>query len=108
MPRQKNDGKGRMGGRAKGTPNKVNSSVKEWLAGLIDRNRSKVENDIDALEPRERLQILEKLMQYVIPKQQAVSASVDIETLSDEQVDAIVERLTRGIDLDGKGGASCG
>ena len=37
MARQKNDGKGRMGGRQKGTPNKVTGTVKEWLADLIDK-----------------------------------------------------------------------
>lgn len=68
MARQKNDGKGRLGGRSKGTPNKVTATAKEWLAALIDKNRRQIERDLKQLEPKERLQILEKLMQYVIPK----------------------------------------
>lgn len=97
MARQKNDGKGRLGGRQKGTPNKVTASVKDWLSGLIDKNRKQIEKDIKQLEPKERLQMLEKLMQYVIPKQQAVSADVNIERLSDEQLDSLIEELTRGV-----------
>ena len=97
MARQKNDGKGRLGGRQKGTPNKVTASVKDWLSGLIDKNRKQIEKDIKQLEPKERLQVLEKLMQYVIPKQQAVSADVNIERLSDEQLDGLIEELTRGV-----------
>ncbi len=97
MARQKNDGKGRLGGRQKGTPNKVTASVKDWLSELIDKNRRQMERDIKELEPRERLQVLEKLMQYVIPKQQAVSANVNIERLSDEQLDSLIEELTRGV-----------
>lgn len=97
MARQKNDGKGRLGGRQKGTPNKITASVKDWLSGLIDKNRKQIEKDIKQLEPKERLQVLEKLMQYVIPKQQAVSADVNIERLSDEQLDSLIEELTRGV-----------
>lgn len=95
MARQKNDGKGRLGGRQKGTPNKVTASVKDWLSGLIDKNRKQIEKDIKQLEPKERLQVLEKLMQYVIPKQQAVNADVNIERLSDEQLDSLIVELTK-------------
>ena len=68
MARQKNDGKGRMGGRQKGTPNKVTGTVKEWLADLIDKNRGQIEADLQQLEPKERLAMLEKFMQYIVPK----------------------------------------
>ena len=46
MARQKNDGKGRIGGRAKGTPNKVTASLREFIKKMIDDNR-KI-NDIRA------------------------------------------------------------
>ena len=98
MARQKNDGKGRLGGRQKGTPNKVTASIKDWLSELIDNNRKQVERDVKQLEPKERLQVLEKLMQYVIPKQQAVSAKVDFEKLTDEQLDTLVSELTKDIE----------
>lgn len=68
MPRQKNDGRGRMGGRRKGTPNRATATLKEWVADLLDRNRVRIEEDLEALEPRDRLLMLEKLMGYVMPK----------------------------------------
>ena len=37
-------------------------------------------------------------MQYVVPKQQAVSAEVDFSKLTDSQLDAIVTEITKGID----------
>lgn len=98
MARQKNDGKGRMGGRQKGTPYKVTASVKDWIAQVIDKNRRQMERDIKALEPKDRLQMLEKLLGYVVPKQQAVSANVDSNKLSYEQLNSIVDELTRGIE----------
>jgi len=87
-------------GRPKGSPNKLTSDMRGWLTAIIDKNRKQMEKDLKALEPKERLQMLEKLMQYVIPKQQAVSADIDISKLSDDQIDTIVERMTKGIDDD--------
>ena len=77
MARPRNDGKGRMGGRRKGTPNKVTGTVKEWLAALIDENRAQIEADLKQLEPRERLAMLEKFMQYIVPKPKTLSVTGD-------------------------------
>lgn len=100
MARQKNDGRGRIGGRSKGTPNKVTSTVKDWISQLIDDNRSQIEKDIKKLSPKDRLQMFEKLMQYVIPKQQSVRADVDLSKLSESQLDLIVDELTKNINYE--------
>lgn len=100
MARQKNDGRGRIGGRSKGTPNKVTSTVKDWISQLIDDNRSQIEKDIKRLSPKDRLQMFEKLMQYVIPKQQSVKADIDLSKLSESQLDLIVDELTKNINYE--------
>lgn len=98
MARAKNDGRGRLGGRQKGTPNRATSTVREWVLQLIDKNRRQVERDIKDLEPRDRLQVIEKLLQYVLPKQQAVQAEIDFNKLSDEQLDTLIGELTKNIE----------
>ena len=85
-------------GRPKGTPNKITQDMRQWLSTVIDKNRRQMERDLKALKPKERLQMLEKLMQYVIPKQQAVKAEVDFATLTDDQLNTIVNQLTKDID----------
>lgn len=95
MARQKNDGKGRIGGRQKGTPNKVTATVKDWISQIIDDNRSQIEKDIKKLSPKDRLQMFEKLMQYVVPKQQSVKADIDLSKLSESQLDLIIDELTK-------------
>ena len=85
-------------GRPKGTPNKITQDVRQWLSTVIDKNRRQMERDLKALEPKDRLQMLEKLMQYVIPRQQAVKAEVDIDTLTDDQLNTIINQLTKDID----------
>lgn len=97
MARQKNDGRGRLGGRAAGTPNKVSGTLKEWLTSLIDKNRDQIEKDLQDLEPKERLQMIEKLMQYVIPKQAAQQVKLDFDNMTDEQLEQLVNEITKEV-----------
>lgn len=71
----------KTGGREAGTPNKITGTLKEFVANLIDDNREQIVNDLQKLRPKERLAVLERLMQYVLPKQQAVSADMDLNEL---------------------------
>lgn len=68
MARKKNDGRGRLGGRAKGTPNKITTSLKDWIAEVVDSNREQMKKDLAEVAPLERLKILERLMGYVVAK----------------------------------------
>jgi hypothetical protein len=86
-------------GRPKGRPNKITQDTRAWLSAVIDKNRRQMERDLKALEPKERLQILERLMQYVIPKQQATAATVDLERLTDEQVNQVINTIINTAEL---------
>jgi len=86
---------GNPNGRPPGSPNKVTSEMKTWIAGLLNKNRRQMEHDLKNLEPKDRLVILERLMQYTVPKMQAVTAQIDFSRLSDEQLDSIVNELTK-------------
>lgn len=58
----------KTGGRKKGTPNKLNGSIKEWLNNFLLENKELIENDFKLLQPKERLFLYEKLLAYIIPK----------------------------------------
>lgn len=85
-------------GRPKGKPNKVTGDVRRWLAELIDGNRAQIKKDLKALSPKDRLLVLEKLMQYVVPKQRATTLEVDYSKMTDAQLTNIVEQLTQSIE----------
>lgn len=89
---------GNPNGRPKGKPNKITKDTRAWLSAVIDKNRRQMERDLKALEPKERLQILERLMQYVIPKQQATTATIDLNRISDEQLDTVINELAKTIE----------
>jgi hypothetical protein len=101
MGRKKDDGRGRLGGRVKGTPNKVTATLKEFIKNLIDDNRSQVIADMQELEPYQRLLFIERLVGYVLPKQAAVDVKSQIdaeykalERLIDEAPDEFIDRIT--------------
>ena len=55
-------------GRPKGTPNKITSTVRAWLLEVINGNRDQFLQDLQALEPADRVEVLLKLLPYVLPK----------------------------------------
>lgn len=62
MPRLKNDGRGRLGGRVKGTPNKQPAPLNEWVLGMVNRNRARFEKDVETLTPQERAKVFANLI----------------------------------------------
>jgi len=88
----------KTGGRAPGTPNKVTTEMKTWLSGLLDKNRKQFERDLKRLEPHQRVLLFEKLLSYSIPKMQATTAQIDFGRLSDEQLEIIINELTKNLE----------
>ena len=95
MARPKNDGKGRLGGRAKSTPNKVTGEAKSALAAVVEayvsgeglgQTKAKVSEDLEAMQPAERAKVMKDLIPYVIPKLSAVELKdkVPVKTYKEE------------------------
>lgn len=58
MGRLPNDGRGRLGGRAKGTKNYGLIPLDEWAEDIVNRRRRQFMDDLDRLTPQERAPIL--------------------------------------------------
>ena len=89
---------GNPNGRPKGSPNRTTTEVRQWLSKLIEKNRRQIERDLKAIEPKDRLLILEKFMSYTVPKMQSIQAQVDFNNLTDEQLDNLVLEITQNIE----------
>ena len=103
---QKKGQTGNPNGRPKGTPNKATQDLRAWIDGLLNDNRDMIISDLRQIEPYQRLQIVEKLMQYTIPKQQSISIEAQIQAefaaierllsnAPDKAIEAITERLMK-------------
>lgn len=70
--------KKKTGGRQKGSVNKVTALSKAIIADLLDdyNESGLMSSDFLSLEPKDRIQCAEKLMQYIMPKMQ--STAVDL------------------------------
>ena len=87
----------KTGGRKKGTPNKATKTAKEWIVQTLSANWEQMKSDLKVLEPKERLQLLFKLLEYVTPKQRETSSNIKFEDLTDEEMDELIDKLTNGI-----------
>lgn len=82
----------KYGGRVKGTPNKVTAISKRAISELLSEynDSGKMRSDFFSpeLTEKDRLTLAEKLMQYVMPKMQAVAF-----TEADEKTRTIEDTL---------------
>ncbi|MFZ4740073.1 MAG: hypothetical protein ACOYLE_02795 [Bacteroidales bacterium] len=69
----------KSGGRKKGTPNKNTKEIKEAINLIISNNIETLQTDIDSLEPKDRLQFIEKLLKYCIPVMQKNEMDINSE-----------------------------
>jgi len=59
---------GNPNGRPKGSLNKTTSEYREFLIGLISKQRDKIEEELSKLEGKEYINAIVMLSDYIIPK----------------------------------------
>lgn len=65
------------GGRPKGSANKTTTELREFVNEFINDNRESLQSDFDALEPKERIDTMIKLMEYALPKLNRTELATD-------------------------------
>ncbi len=86
----------KTGGRTAGTPNKVTSDIKTKIAALIDEQFDAITADLEQLEPKDRVTAYLKFLEYVLPKQR--EQKIDLSTLTDEQIDDLLNKALAKLD----------
>ena len=66
-------------GRPKGSSNKTTNKVKEAFTNLLENNLERLQDDLDSLDPKDRLKIILELASYTTPKLRAVEMTADIQ-----------------------------
>lgn len=73
----------KFGGRTKGSRNKSTEIVKKNVALLLENNIQVVQEDLDQMTPRDRVNALLQFMKFLIPTQKAI----EIEDITQEEAD---------------------
>jgi hypothetical protein len=63
----------KYGGRKKGTPNKLTTEIRSALKDIIYSEIDNIEDRLLLLEPKERIELVIKLIPYVLPKIEQVT-----------------------------------
>ena len=67
----------KTGGRTKGAVNKSTGELREKFTLLLSNNFEKLQNDIDLLEPKDRIKTILELAKFVVPTLRAVELSTE-------------------------------
>jgi hypothetical protein len=67
-----NTGK-KYGGREKDTPNRMTKELRSILKDILYHELDQIQVHLDSLKPKERIELLIKLMPYALPKVTSIS-----------------------------------
>ncbi len=105
---------GNPGGRPRGSKNRADQELKDWVRDFVDGQRNQFKRDMKALTPGQRVKIMEKLFAYVVPRKQSISMDEVIQAeykeierlmnlVPDEALERFEEKIVKFLELRTKG-----
>ena len=79
----------RQNGRAVGCKNKTTTQIRETFKNLLENNLEQVQNDLDALDPKDRVLFLLKLTSFVIP----TLRSIEVNEMNIKDIEPIIIQI---------------
>jgi hypothetical protein len=67
----------KTGGRVAGTPNKITIELRKTLKGIVARELEALPMTFEQLQPKERLELLIKLLPFCMPKVDSIAGVYD-------------------------------
>lgn len=91
----------KIGGRGKGTPNKRTTRERNLIRQIVDKELKAFPRLLDAVEPKDRMLIVTRLMPFVYAKKQEVSIEAEttallsnLQNLTDDELARLKDILT--------------
>lgn len=75
-------------GRPKGSPNKSTDELRSMFRDFLSANMERLQSDFDQLEPKDRLQFIDRVARLILPPPMH-----ELQTLTDEQLDHLIYKL---------------
>mgnify|MGYP007071991249 CR=1 FL=1 len=67
----------KYGGRQKGTPNRLTKELRAVLKDVVFNELENIDARLKQLEPKQRIEIVIKLMPYILPKVEPASHKIN-------------------------------
>jgi hypothetical protein len=92
----------KFGGRTKGATNKTTTEIREHFQNLVSDNLEQLNEDLNSLEPLQRLKMIIEISKFVVPTLKATELTTDkengfkpitIKILSSKEIRRIDEEL---------------
>lgn len=64
-------------GRPKGTPNVLTNDMRTVLKGIIAKELETIPTTLETMQPKERLEMVIKLIPYILPKVETIKSNSD-------------------------------
>ena len=87
---------GNPAGRPKGAKNKATTELREVISAVCSREMTpaRLTAILNRLDPGQRINYLIKPSEFVLPKLSATNLDLNLDQLSDEALNAIIDKLT--------------
>jgi hypothetical protein len=92
--------KGKSGnpeGRPPGIKSKATTAVKELVESMITDNVVSIKAEFATLKGEKKIKAFIDLLPYLVPRLQSTSLDIELERLSDEQVDELYNRILNSL-----------
>jgi len=89
-------GSPKRGGRKQGTPNKTTAEAREVFNSILCDEVNNIRAALAKVRVKDSykyLDLMSKLLAYVLPKAQVIDMSVDFNQLSEQDIDTIIDKL---------------
>jgi hypothetical protein len=82
-------------GRPKGSIDRSSQQLKDCIKKFLLNEFEIIKKDFNQLSPKDRVRLYIDLLAYTVPKVQSVEFENGFESLSDDQLDYIIENLKK-------------
>ena len=93
----------KFGGRKMGSKNLVTIELKTWISQIIDENRDQLKSDFLALDSEKRWMVADKLLSFVIAKQTASTSEINLNGLTENELDLLTSKILNNINHENEG-----
>jgi hypothetical protein len=86
----------RQNGRTVGSVNRTTKEIRETFKNLLENNLEQVQNDLDSLDPKDRVLFLLKLTSFVIP----TLRSIEVNEMNIKDIEPIIIQINNETNSD--------